>query len=261
VGPGGVRQGEDAGNLDAEAAGREMAVDGPGGVGQLGGARPADDEAHHRQVVGVERPQRCERLWLPAGGDDDGPAGPHERRDDVELGVARRVPPHVDALGSTRPHPVGKIRGPVVEHRGGAEPPTTIVVDRPGGGDHGGPGLRRQSGGAGTDAPGRPADEDDVAGPDPGPAVEAEERCRRRVERRHRHDGVHTGRQPVEPPTGTTANSAPAPCRPPWPRLLHHTRSPAGKTPAASEATTVPTRSRPTTNGKGIAVAHRPDRT
>jgi hypothetical protein len=54
---------------------------------------------------------------------------------------------------------------------------------------------------------------------------------------------------------GTTAYSAKDPCRPPCPRLLHHTRSPATNpaTPAPASAT-VPTRSRPTTNGNGVGV-------
>lgn len=61
---------------------------------------------------------------------------------------------------------------------------------------------------------------------------------------------------------GTTAYSAKEPCRPPWPRLLHHTRS-RGANPAAPgpAAATVPTRSRPTTNGNGVGVAYAPDRT
>ncbi|GGM55238.1 hypothetical protein GCM10007977_066170 [Dactylosporangium sucinum] len=61
---------------------------------------------------------------------------------------------------------------------------------------------------------------------------------------------------------GTTARSAAAPCRPAWPRLLHHTTSP-GANPAAPgpAASTVPTRSRPTTNGIGSGVRKSPERT
>ena len=61
---------------------------------------------------------------------------------------------------------------------------------------------------------------------------------------------------------GTTAYSAKDPCRPACPRLLHHTRSPGtNPTTPGPVSATVPTRSRPTTNGNGVGVAQAPERT
>jgi hypothetical protein len=48
--------------------------------------------------------------------------------------------------------------------------------------------------------------------------------------------------------------------RAPCPRLLHQTGSPGANLLPGHSAVMVPTRSRPTTNGRGIGVGYRPDR-
>src|SRR5262249_23468575 len=50
------------------------------------------------------------------------------------------------------------------------------------------------------------------------------------------------------------------PCRPALPRLLDQTRSPGENPLPAPAEVTVPTRSRPVTNGNGISVGQRPER-
>jgi len=85
-----------------------------------------------------------------------------------------------------------------------------------------------------------------------------------RCGRMHHRHGVgrqHAVGQVIEPVDWHTTWSAARPCRPPWPRLLHHTRSPtanrgrrAGRRDHADQVLLI-------TNGRSIGVRKTPDRT